>query len=353
MEPLQVKLGTRSYPIHLGGGTLPEVGKRLGEIGCGHRAAVLTNSIVGPLYLHVVETSLRQYGFEPMSVEIPDGEEHKNLAWLTLIEARLERTSPILALGGGVVGDMAGFAAATFLRGVPYVQLPTTLLSQVDSSVGGKTGVNHAAGKNLIGAFYQPRFVLIDVHTLRTLPRRQFLSGLAEVIKYGVILDPELFVLIERELDSILEMDEEVLARVVRTCCALKAMVVEKDEREEGYRSILNFGHTFGHAVESLTEYRRFLHGEAVAIGMAFAARLSCAKGYCSREIAERVVALISRAKLPVEISRDVLGKPLALTIKADKKVTGKKVRFVCIEDIGRTRFEYLTAEEIAAFASR
>ena len=358
METLQVELGDRSYSIFLGSGVLSEVGQRLEELQCSRRAAIITNSTVGPLYLSLAESSLRNSGFEPTSIVIPDGEEHKNLAWLTfiydrLVDARLDRASPIVALGGGVVGDMAGFAAATFLRGVPYVQLPTTLLAQVDSSVGGKTGVNHPAGKNLIGAFYQPRFVIIDVCTLRSLPRRQFIAGLAEVIKYGIILDAELFTLLERELQSVLDMEEELLATIVRTCCILKARVVAVDEREEGYRSVLNFGHTLGHAVESLTEYRKVLHGEAVAIGMALAARLSCGKGFCSREASERVIALMKRAKLPVEVPQDVRGKPLALAIQADKKVIADKVRFVCIEDVGRSRFEYLSAEEIAAFASR
>ncbi len=358
MEPLRVELEERSYSIFVGRGNLPELGERLRGLQLDRHTAVVTNSVVAPLYLPQVQASLRDSGFDLVSIELPDGEEHKNLAWLTLIydrliEARLERNSPILALGGGVVGDMAGFAAATFLRGVPYVQLPTTLLAQVDSSVGGKTGVNHPSGKNLIGAFYQPRFVLADVHTLRTLPRREFLAGLAEVIKYGVILDPELFALLERELGRVLALDEDLLMQIVHKSCLLKAMVVGEDERESGYRAILNFGHTLGHAVETLTEYRRYLHGECVAIGMAFAAKLSASRGYCSPEVAERVAHLLRRARLPVDVPKDVGGQPLALAMKADKKMTSGKIRFVCIEDIGRTRFEYLKAEEIASLAGR
>jgi 3-dehydroquinate synthase len=291
-------------------------------------------------------------------IEIPAGEEHKNFAWLTflydrLLDARLERNSTVVALGGGVIGDLAGFAAATFLRGVPFVQVPTTLLAQVDSSVGGKTGVNHPQGKNLIGAFYQPRLVLADVGTLRSLPRREFLAGLAEVIKYGVILSPDLFDLLEAELPRVLDLDAAVLTEVVRVCCALKAMVVGEDERETGLRSILNFGHTMGHAVESLTEYKRFLHGEAVAIGMAFAAYLSNVRGHCSEESVTRIVQLLKQAGLPVEIPQELLGRHLALAIEADKKVSGGKIKFVCIGEIGRTVFDHLAAIEIAQIAGR
>lgn len=358
MQTVRVDLGDRSYPIQIGSGLLGDIGSRLQDLRCGRRLAVITNAVVGPLYLERVETSLRQAGFAPTSIELPDGEEHKNFAWLTfifdrLVDAGLERNSAIVALGGGVVGDMTGFAASTYLRGVPFVQLPTTLLAQVDSSVGGKTGVNHVAGKNLIGTFYQPRFVLIDTDTLRTLPRREFLAGLTEVIKYGVILDPDLFALIERELKGILALDEPLLAEIVRICCTLKAMVVGEDERETDYRAILNFGHTVGHAIEALTEYKRYLHGEAVSIGMAFAARLSHARGYCDGTVVERIVQLLKRAQLPVEVPKDIGGRPLALALKADKKAAGDKIRFVCIDDIGQTRFDFLTAEEIAAFAGR
>jgi len=358
METVRVELGSRSYPIWIGPGILSEIGAKLRSQKCARRTGIVTNTVVGPLYLKQAEQSLRDEGFEPLSVEIPDGEEHKNLAWLTFVYDRLldwgiERGSALVALGGGVVGDLAGFAAATLLRGLPYVQIPTTLLAQVDASVGGKAAVNHAKGKNLIGAFYQPRFVLIDVGTLRTLPRREFLAGLAEVVKYGAILDPELFELLEQHLHKVLSLDEELLVRIVKTCCQLKAMVVSEDERESEYRSILNFGHTVAHAIESLTEYRRYLHGEAVAIGMAFAARLSAARQLCSPEVAERIVRLLKRARLPVELPKELIGKPLMLAIQADKKVVEGKVRFVCLEEIGRTRFEYMTPEEIASFAGR
>lgn len=358
MQTVRVDLGERSYPIHIGSGLLGEIGNLLKDLRCAKRMAVITNAVVGPLYLERIETSLRQAGFTPTTIELPDGEEHKNFAWLTflydkLVDAGLERGSAIVALGGGVVGDMTGFAASTYLRGVPYVQVPTTLLAQVDSSVGGKTGVNHVAGKNLIGTFYQPRFVLIDIQTLRTLPKRELLAGLTEVIKYGIILDPELFALIERELKGILALDEGLIAELVRISCTLKAMVVGEDERETELRAILNFGHTVGHAIEALTEYKRYLHGEAVSIGMAFAAKLSHARGYCDAAVVDRIVQLLRRAQLPVDMPKDIGVRPLALAIKADKKAAGDKIRFICIDSIGQTRFDFLTAEEIAAFAGR
>ena len=352
-DTVTVELADRSYPIVIGSHLLEELGPRLTTVMGAGRAAVVTNPTVGKFYWERVETSLRHAGFRVTEVEIPDGEEHKNLTWLAfiydrLLEARLERTSPIVALGGGVIGDLAGFAAATYLRGVPFIQVPTTLLAQVDSSVGGKTGINHPAGKNLIGAFHQPRLVLVDVDTLQTLPRRELVAGLIEVIKYGVILDADLFALVEKDLDRILSLDEGLLRHVVRRCCALKAMVVHRDERESDYRSILNFGHTVGHAVEAVTAYQRYLHGEAVAIGMAFAARLSVVRGYCRTETMERIVQLLKRTGLSVEIPRDLPRQQLALAIEGDKKVSTGKVKFVCVEDFGRTRFEHLTAGEVA-----
>ncbi len=358
VETVTVELGDRTYSIVIGSRLLEEVGPRLADLVANRRAAVISNPTVGKLYLSRVVTSLQRAGFHAATIEIPDGEEHKNLAWLAfiydrLLAARLERTSPILALGGGVIGDLSGFAAATFLRGVPFVQLPTTLLAQVDSSVGGKTGINHPAGKNLIGTFYQPRLVLVDVDTLGSLPRRELLAGLVEVIKYGAILDAKLFALIEQNLDRILSVDAALLRSIVRRCCVLKAMVVQRDERESDYRSILNFGHTVGHAIESLTEYKRYLHGEAVAMGMAFAARFSRSRGYCKQETVHRIVELLMRAGLPVEVPSEVVGSHLALAVASDKKVAAGRVKFVCLEDLGRPRFEHLSGDEIAAFAAR
>lgn len=356
MQTLNVDLGERSYSICVGSGSLAGLGGGVQRLACGRRTAVVTNPVVASHYQEPVVHSLREARFEPAVIEVPEGEEHKNLASLAFLydrflEARLDRQSSVIALGGGVIGDLAGFAAATFLRGIPFVQVPTTLLAQVDSSVGGKTGVNHPRGKNLIGAFYQPRLVWVDVHTLRTLPRRELCAGMAEVIKYGVILAPDLFELLENEIDALLALRDDLLVRVVGQCCRLKADVVAADERESGYRAILNFGHTIGHAVEALTDYRQYLHGEAVAIGMAFASRLSAALGHCTPAVAERVVRLLQRAGLPVELPAELVGRHLALAVETDKKVAGGKVKFVCIEEIGRTRFHDLSGAEILRYA--
>jgi len=353
---VMVNLGERSYPICIGAGTLDRLGPRLADLKVGKRLAVVTNPIVGRLYRDPVAHSLKSAGFSATVLEVPDGEEHKNLAWLTflydrLVDARLDRESAIVALGGGVIGDLTGFTAATFQRGLPFVQVPTTLLAQVDSSVGGKTAVNHPGGKNLIGAFHQPRLVWIDVATLKSLPRREVQAGIAEVIKHAAILGPSLFELLEEKIEAVMALDETLLIEVVRQNCAIKAGVVGEDERESGYRSILNFGHTVGHAIEMLTEYGSFRHGEAVAIGMAFAARLSLARGICQPAVANRLIALLQRAGLPTEIPKELVGRHLALAIEADKKVSGGKVKFVCIEDIGRARFEYLTGEDVLRHA--
>lgn len=351
-----VGLGDRSYPIVLGQGVLAETGVWLKEVAPPGRCALVTNPTVGALYADTVIRSAVAAGFEPVRIDVPDGEEHKNLASLAriydgLVDAALERNSPLLALGGGVVGDLAGFAAATYLRGIPYLQLPTTLLAQVDSSVGGKTGIDHPRGKNLIGAFYQPRAVLIDLATLRTLPRRQLLAGFAEVVKYGAILDAELFAFLERELAQVLALDSALLQQVVCRCCELKAQVVERDERESGERAVLNFGHTIGHALESVTGYTRFLHGEAVAMGMVAEARVSAALGLCRPEVVERLRALLERSGLPVELPADIDDEKLAGAIELDKKVRGGKVKFVALEALGRTRFVLLTNHEIVEHA--
>ncbi len=356
--PIVVGLGDRSYPIVIGEAILGQTGLWARKLCPPGKCAVVTNPIVGALYADIVMQSLLSEGFEPVRVDVPDGEEHKNLASLSLIydalvDAALERSSPLLALGGGVVGDLAGFAAATYLRGIPYLQLPTTLLAQVDSSVGGKTGIDHPRGKNLIGAFYQPRAVLIDVSTLRTLPRRQLLAGFAEVAKYGAILDAELFALLEQKLAQFLALEAEVVTQVIRRCCELKAAVVERDEREAGERAVLNFGHTIGHALESITSYQRFLHGEAVAIGMVAEARVSAALGLCPLEVVTRLRSLLERAGLPVNLPDDVDRAQLAAAIELDKKVQGGRVKFVALEALGKTRFVFLRNEEIVELADR
>jgi len=258
MQTLTVNLSDRSYPIHVGAEMIERAGQLMQQAGLLGKVAIVTNPTVAQLYLDPVHEALSQAGFETTPVLLPDGEEHKTLKSVStiydrLVAERFERKSCMLALGGGVIGDLAGFAAATYLRGIPYVQVPTTLLAQVDSSVGGKTGVNHDAGKNLIGAFYQPKLVLIDVAALRSLPRRELVAGLAEVIKYGVISDRYLFELLEQNLEKILALDRELLTQIIVRSCENKARVVEADEREDDYRAVLNFGHTIGHALEAAT----------------------------------------------------------------------------------------------------
>jgi 3-dehydroquinate synthase len=348
-------LGARSYPIVIGADLLAETGARLAAAGFQGRCALVTSERVGALHRAPVVASLERAGFRPTVVEIPDGEQHKNVAWLAvlydrLLQAGLDRRSPLVALGGGVVTDLAGFAGGTLLRGLPTVLLPTTLLGQVDAAIGGKTGVNHVLGKNLIGVFHQPRLVLADVAVLATLPRRELVAGLAEVVKYGVIGDPALFQLVEQRLDAVLGLDPEVTVDLVTACARQKAAVVSADEREEGgQRAVLNFGHTVGHAVEALTEYRELLHGEAVAIGMVAAARVSCALGRCSADDVGRLTALLERLGLPTEIPAGLTPEALALAMQTDKKSRNGRIRFVCMEEIGRTAFVELSTQEIVS----
>ncbi len=353
-EEVRVDLGPRSYPIVVGEGVLDEVGARLAAEGFRGRAGLVTSERVATLYGERVERALVAAGFTPLTVAIPDGDDHKNLAWLAVVydrflDARIERRTPVVALGGGVIGDVAGFAAATLRRGLPIVQLPTTLLAQVDAAIGGKTGVNHPLGKNLIGAFHQPRFVLADVGTLRTLPRRELAGGLAEVIKYGIIRDADLFARLETGVGALLDAEPGVLAPVVAACARIKAAVVSRDELETGgERAVLNFGHTVGHAVEVLTEYRELLHGEAVAIGMVAAARLSRRRGLCDDRTVDRIVGVLEAAGLPTELPPGLAPAALAVALQTDKKSAGGRIRFIALEAIGRTRFVELTAAEIA-----
>lgn len=339
VETLTVGLGDRSYTIHAGSGSLERIGPLCRELGLGRLAAVVTNTTVGPLYYGRVAESLADAGFSPLRVEIPDGEEYKtsdtlNTIYDLLITGGLTRDSFIVALGGGVVGDMAGYAAATYLRGIPFVQVPTTLLSQVDSSVGGKTGINHPRGKNLIGAFYQPRAVVIDVETLTTLPEREYLAGMAEVVKYGVVLDRELFHEVEECVSLLLVRDRTVLTRIIMRCCAIKASVVEMDEREAGLRAVLNYGHTLGHAVETLAGYGAFLHGEAVAIGMLQAARLAEHRGEASAADTGRIRSLLISLKLPVELPV-FAAEAYREVLLRDKKARDAGLSFVLNRGIG------------------
>lgn len=342
MRVVKVSLGKRSYSIQIGNRLLPRLGMECGKLNLGRRCAVITDSNVAPLYADRAMRSLADAGFEPVLVTVPAGEQSKSLSIVTscynqLAQHRLERKSFVVALGGGVVGDLAGFVAATYLRGVAFVQVPTTLLSQVDSSVGGKVGVNLTAGKNLVGAFYQPRLVLCDLDTLSTLPKREYRSGLAEVIKYGIIYDPALFRRLEREMKNLLRLKTDLLAAVIARCCQIKAEVVSQDETESGLRAILNFGHTIGHAIEAITHYGTYLHGEAISVGQIAAARLSTKLlGLPEKDVA-RIHALFRNAGLPTRI--DLTSRQLAQLHNAmqfDKKVTGGELKFVLVERMGK-----------------
>jgi 3-dehydroquinate synthase len=345
MRIVQVPLGNRSYAIKVGGGLLARLGAECAQLKLGQRCAVITDSNVGKHFAKAALKSLSASGFETVLITVPAGEKSKRIAVVEkcydqLASHRLERKSFIVALGGGVVGDLAGFVAATYLRGIPFVQVPTTLLAQVDSSVGGKTGVNLKAGKNLVGAFYQPRLVLCDLDTLKTLPKREYISGLAEVIKYGVIYDAILFAQLERNLPKLLQREATTLATVIARCCEIKADVVGQDETESGLRAILNFGHTIGHAIENSSGYGKFLHGEAISIGQVAAANLSRKiLGLPSGDVA-RIEKLFVQAGLPVKIKLNAAQrKKLFAAMKLDKKVSGGEVKFVLAEKIGKVKF--------------
>ena len=335
----------RSYDIEIERGLLDSLGTRMSELGVGKRCALITNPTVSALYRERAEASLKSAAFLPIVIEMPDGEEYKNLTEISrvydvLLKERLERDSAIIALGGGVVGDMAGFVAATYLRGVPYVQVPTTLLAQVDSSVGGKTGVNHPLGKNLIGAFYQPRAVYIDPDLLSTLDEREIRAGLGEVVKYGIIWDPAFFEELEAGGASLTDTSSDLVIKLIERSCAIKAEVVSEDEREGGVRAILNLGHTFGHAIEALTNYSKYKHGEAVAIGMVMAGEFAHKLKICSEDVPSRIETLLKAVGLPTSL--EGMGEGLGISpmeflqaIKLDKKVKAGILRFVLPEAIG------------------
>lgn len=333
-----VALGSRSYQIVVGSGLLKHVGELCGELLRSRRVMIVTNPLVNRLYGTTVSNSLRKVGFQTAITEIPAGERAKSLRqaaalYRAFLDSRMDRRSVVVALGGGVIGDLAGYAAATFLRGIPLIQIPTTLLAQVDSSVGGKVAVNLPQGKNLVGAFYQPSTVIADVRTLQSLPPRQMRAGLAEVVKYGMIADRELFAYVETHLDAILCAAEEPLTHLVTRSCAIKAQVVEQDEREEGMRAILNFGHTVGHALETGAGYRKLLHGEAIAVGMVVATKLSVDRGLCEQRDLDRLRALLTRIGLPIETPFDMKG--LMRTIGYDKKVRNRMIYVVLTKGIG------------------
>jgi 3-dehydroquinate synthase len=353
MQTLNVALGDRAYPIHIGRGLLA-----LSELILPHlktkRVAIVTNDVVGPLYLDRLRATLEAAGVSVCAVVLPDGEAHKDWPTLNrifdmLLAERCERSTTLVALGGGVVGDMGGFAAACYQRGMPFIQIPTTLLAQVDSSVGGKTAINHPLGKNMIGAFYQPKLVLADIDTLNTLPDRELSAGLAEVIKYGLIRDPVFLAWLEANLEYVRARDPEALAYALERSCRNKAEVVAADETEQGERALLNLGHTFGHAIETGLGYGEWLHGEAVAAGTMMAAELSLRLGWLQGEDIERIAALFARAGLPVWGPR--LGAARYLELMAhDKKVEAGKLRLVLLREVGRAVIHgEATAEDIAA----
>jgi len=335
---VQVALGSRSYPIHIGSRLLNRVDLILPHL-AQPRVAIVTNPTVAVLYLDALTQALTQAGVAVLPVTVPDGELFKTWQTLngifdSLLSNRCERKTTLIALGGGVIGDLAGFAAAVYLRGVPFIQIPTTLLAQVDSSVGGKTGINHPLGKNMIGAFHQPRLVLADMATLGTLPPRELSAGLAEVIKYGLILDAAFFDWLESNIDRLVARDPEALIHAVQRSCEIKAEVVAQDERESGVRALLNLGHTFGHAIEAGLSYGTWLHGEAVAAGTVQAARLSQRLGFLGEVDVERIVALLRRAHLPAAAPDLGVARYLEL-MGLDKKVEGGRLRLVLLRRIG------------------
>jgi 3-dehydroquinate synthase len=342
MRTIDVALGERSYPIHIGAGLLTRAGELLAPAFVRPRAIVVTNPVVAARYLEPLRSSLQASDIASETILVPDGEAHKSLATLDdvltrLLQWKAERSTTLVALGGGVVGDLAGFAAAVYQRGMPFIQVPTTLLAQVDSSVGGKTAVNHPLGKNMIGAFHQPRAVLIDTHCLRSLPAREFSAGLAEVIKYGAIRDAGFFSWLEANLERLVARDDDALAHAIGESCRIKAEIVAADERETGERALLNLGHTFGHAIEAGLGYGEWLHGEAVAAGMVLAAQTSARLGLLAEGDVARLSALIARAGLPV--AAPALGFDRWLELMGrDKKVEGGALRFVLLDALGRAR---------------
>ncbi|APR03621.1 3-dehydroquinate synthase [Thauera chlorobenzoica] len=353
MQTLNVALGDRAYPIHIGRGLLGRADLVRAQLKT-PRVAIVTNDTVGPLYLGGLRAALEQAGVSVSVVSLPDGEAYKTWETLNrifdlLLSERCERSTTLIALGGGVVGDMGGFAAACYQRGMPFIQIPTTLLAQVDSSVGGKTAINHPLGKNMIGAFYQPRLVLADIDTLATLPERELAAGLAEVIKYGLIRDPDFLAWLEANLERLRARDPDALMYAIERSCRNKAEVVAADETEQGERALLNLGHTFGHAIETGLGYGEWLHGEAVAAGTMMAAELSRRLGWLAADDVDRIEALFVRAKLPVWGPKLGAARYLAL-MAHDKKVEAGRLRLVLLHALGRARvYGEAALSEIAA----
>jgi 3-dehydroquinate synthase len=355
MQTLNVDLGTRSYPIHIGTNLLDQAALLEPHL-AQKRVAIVTNTTVAPLYLEQLSKTLASLSVDILPIVLPDGEAYKNSDTLNsiydaLLKHRCERKTTLIALGGGVIGDLTGYAAASYLRGVPFIQVPTTLLAQVDSSVGGKTGINHPLGKNMIGAFYQPRVVLADTATLDTLPDRELSAGLAEIIKYGLIRDLSFFGWLEANMDKLLARDRQALAYAIARSCQNKAEIVAADEREGGVRALLNLGHTFGHAIEAGMGYGNWLHGEAVAGGTVLAADLSCRMGWISERDVERIRTLFRLARLP-DHAPDLGVAAYLDYMGLDKKVEEGKIRFVLLQSIGEAVVSGAPAEPLAAALS-
>jgi len=354
---VNVPLGARSYEIKIGPGLLSELGRHCARLKLGNRCAVISDRNVAPRFARVVQQSLKKAGFDSVLITVPAGETAKSLkvvehCYDALAKHRLERKSFIVALGGGVVGDLAGFVAATYLRGIAFVQVPTTLLAQVDSSVGGKVGVNLKSGKNLVGAFHQPRLVLCDINTLKTLPLRELRAGLAEVIKYGIIYDAELFKRLERDLKKLLRREPKTLTDVIARCCEIKADVVGQDETESGLRAILNFGHTIGHAIENISGYGKYLHGEAISIGQVAAAKISGVVLDMTIQDAERIAKIFRAAGLPTQIRlTPVQLKKLLAAMRLDKKVSAGEIKFVLAKRIGEVIWNQKVSDELVVNA--
>ncbi|MEM8498202.1 MAG: 3-dehydroquinate synthase [Pseudomonadota bacterium] len=342
MKELRVELGDRSYPIYIGSAALQQ-SNLLSKHIVGSEVLIVTNETIAPLYL---DQLLAGIVCDKITVcELPDGEQHKSLQTLncifdSLLENRHSRKTTLIALGGGVVGDMTGFASACYQRGVAFIQIPTTLLSQVDSSVGGKTAVNHPLGKNMIGAFYQPQAVIADIDVLNTLSPRQFSAGLAEVIKYGLLADVEFFDWLESSADSLMGLDSDALVYAVERSCLIKADIVARDETEQNVRALLNLGHTFGHAIETVMQYRGILHGEAVAIGMLLAAHMSCLAGDLQSAEVHRIKALLLACNLPIRPPAKLALEDINSAMLLDKKVTAGSLRLVLLESIGAAKVE-------------
>lgn len=349
-QKVEVNLGVNSYTIYIGNNTfgLPELGQLLIEKGLTHKSAVITNPTVNQYYGEIVKDSIQQKGIEAKIIEIPDGEKYKSYEsayelYGKMIDYKMDRTSTVISLGGGVIGDLSGFVAATYMRGISFVQIPTTLLAQVDSSVGGKVAINHPKGKNLIGAFYQPKFVVIDLSVLDSLPMRDIRSGMAELIKHGMIMDRPLFEKIESEIHKVLDLDKSLMIELVAQSCRDKGKIVEEDEKEAGIRAILNYGHTFAHAIEALTDYKEYRHGEAVSIGMTCAGKLAVDIGLLDEKEHRRQVELLDVIGLPTEFP-EIASEEVLKTMYLDKKVRDGKLRFVLQKSIG----EVIITDEVS-----